>query len=63
MKTVQTIIDLLGGLARLRTHPIKIDVEGFMPLSIEFIGTGPRGFGHARLRAARRPYAGSRDGI
>ena len=43
MKTVQTIIDLLGGLARLRTHPIKIDVEGFMPLSIEFIGTGPRG--------------------
>ena len=43
MKTVQTIIDLLGGLARLRTNPIKIDVEGFMPLSIEFIGTGPRG--------------------
>ena len=43
MKTVQTIIDLLGGFARLRNNPIKIEVEGFMPLSIEFIGTGPRG--------------------
>ena len=43
MKTVQAIIDLFGGIAKLRNNPIKLEVEGFMPLSIEFIGTGPRG--------------------
>jgi hypothetical protein len=42
MKTVQAIIDLFGGLPTLRNNPIKIEVAGFMPLSIEFIGTGPR---------------------
>jgi hypothetical protein len=42
MKTVQTIIELFGGLATLRDNPIKLEVKGFMPLSIEFIGTGPR---------------------
>ena len=43
MKTVQAIIDLFGGLPHLRNNPIKLEVEGFMPLSIEYIGTGPRG--------------------
>ena len=42
MKTVQAIIDLFGGISQLPDNPIKIEVEGFMPLSIEFIGTGPR---------------------
>ena len=43
MKTVQAIIDLFGGLPHLRNNPIKLEVAGFMPLCIEFIGTGPRG--------------------
>jgi len=42
MKTVQAIIDLFGGIAKLRDNPIKIEVAGFMPLAIEHIGTGPR---------------------
>jgi hypothetical protein len=45
MKTVLEIIDTLaGGIAGLRHHPIKVEVDGFMPLCIEWIGTGPRGF-------------------
>lgn len=43
MKTVQKIIELFGGLQALRDKPIKLEVEGYMPLSIEFIGAGPRG--------------------
>ena len=43
MKTVQKIIDLFGGLQTLRDKPIKLEVKSFMPLSIELIGTGPRG--------------------
>jgi hypothetical protein len=43
MKTVEEIINVLGGLNQLRTHPIKLIVGGFMPLCIEHIGTGPRG--------------------
>ena len=42
MKTVQRIIDLFGGLRALRDKPIKLEVEGYMPLCIEFIGYGPR---------------------
>ena len=42
MKTVAKIIDLFGGLQALRDRPIKLESEGYMPLSIEFIGTGPR---------------------
>ena len=45
METVQQIIDLFGGLAKLR--PIKLEVAGLMPLCIESIGTslncGPHG--------------------
>ena len=43
MKTVQTIIDLFGGLEALKQHPIRLKVEGFMPLVIEHVGVGPRG--------------------
>jgi hypothetical protein len=43
MKTVQRIIDLFGGVRVLRDKPIKLESEGYMPLSIEFIGVGPRG--------------------
>jgi len=42
MKTVQKIIDLFGGLHVLRDKPIKLESEGYMPLSIEFVGYGPR---------------------
>ena len=42
MKTVATIIELFGGMQVLRDKPIKLESEGYMPLSIEFIGTGPR---------------------
>jgi hypothetical protein len=34
---------LFGGLQALRDKPIKLESEGYMPLSIEFIGAGPRG--------------------
>ena len=43
MKTVQAIIDLFGGLDALKEHPIRLKVEGFMPLVIEHVGLGPRG--------------------
>ena len=43
MKNVQAIIDIFGGLDRLRDHPVSLRVPGFMPLSVEAVGTGPRG--------------------
>jgi len=43
MKNVKQIIDILGGFERLVREPIRLTVEGFMPLSIEYIGLGPRG--------------------
>ena len=43
MKTVQAIIDLFGGLDALKQQPIRLKVEGFMPLVIEHVGIGPRG--------------------
>ena len=43
MKTVQAIIDLFGGLEALKQQPIRLKVEGFMPLVIEHVGVGPRG--------------------
>jgi len=43
MQTVKKIIDLFGGLDALKRNHIKLEVEGFMPLSVEYIGTGPRG--------------------
>lgn len=43
VKNVQAIIDLFGGLERLKDNPISLRVPGFMPLSIEIVGKGPRG--------------------
>jgi hypothetical protein len=45
MKTVTEIINLLtGGITGLMHHPIKLEVEGYMPLCVEWIGVGPRGY-------------------
>src|SRR5262245_22055624 len=41
MQNVKAILDLFGGLARLR-H-IRLEAPGFMPLVIEAVGRGPRG--------------------
>ena len=43
MRCVATIIDLHGGLERLKADHIRIEAPGFMPLVIEHIGRGPRG--------------------
>jgi hypothetical protein len=43
MKTVEQIIQRFGGLEFLRRDYIRLEVEGFMPLCIEYIGEGPRG--------------------
>lgn len=43
MKTVAKIIDTFGGLEGLKQQPIRLKVEGFMPLVIEHVGVGPRG--------------------
>jgi hypothetical protein len=43
MKSIEEIVQITGGWDRLRRHPLKIEVEGFMPLCIEAIGRGPRG--------------------
>jgi uncharacterized protein DUF6908 len=43
MKTIETIIELRGGLDHLKTHPITLVNPGFMDLCIEYVGTGPRG--------------------
>lgn len=42
MQTVKKIIDLFGGLEALKANPLKIEAEGFMPLSVEYIGIGLR---------------------
>ena len=43
MNNVQAIIDKRGGLEALKDNPIHIENPGWMPLNIEYIGTGPRG--------------------
>ena len=43
VKNIQAIIDIFGGLDRLRDHPASLRVPGFMTLSVEVVGTGPRG--------------------
>jgi hypothetical protein len=43
VNSIAEIIEVTGGWDRLRERPLRIEVEGFMPLSIEVIGTGPRG--------------------
>jgi hypothetical protein len=43
MDSIREIITLFGGMDRLRERSIRIEVEGFMPLCIEYVGEGPRG--------------------
>jgi hypothetical protein len=43
MKSIEEIVQVTGGWDRLRSRPLKIEVEGFLPLCIEVIGKGPRG--------------------
>jgi hypothetical protein len=43
MRNVQKIIDTKGGLAALKSRPIRLEAPGFMRLVIEHIGHGPRG--------------------
>lgn len=43
MKTVAAIIEKCGGLEALKQQYIEIKNRGYMPLVIEYIGTGPRG--------------------
>jgi hypothetical protein len=43
VKSVEEIIEATGGWERLRRRPLKIEVEGYMPLHVEIIGRGPRG--------------------
>jgi hypothetical protein len=66
MKNVQKIIDLSGGLESLKVHALKIVAPGFMPLCIEYIGTGPRSlpmvsvahYGEQKRRSDARPRHG-----
>ena len=43
MKTVAKIIELRGGLERLRDNYIRLENPPYMRLVIEHIGVGPRG--------------------
>jgi hypothetical protein len=41
MRNVGKIITITGGLAALRSRPIRLQVPGFMRLVIEHIGAKP----------------------
>jgi hypothetical protein len=41
MRNIQQIIDPKGGLATLKSRPIRLEVPGFMRLVIEHVGQGP----------------------
>lgn len=43
MTSIDAIIRANGGYERLREHPITVERQSFMPLHIEYIGSGPRG--------------------
>src|SRR4051794_4560588 len=43
VETVTRIIEVLGGMQRLVGQPIRLEIPGFMPLCIEYLGSGPRG--------------------
>jgi hypothetical protein len=42
MRNVHKIITITGGLAALRSRPIRLKVPGFMRLVIEHVRRGPR---------------------
>jgi hypothetical protein len=41
VNAIDAIIKARGGYEHLRDNPIRLEVKGFMPLSVEVIGTGP----------------------
>lgn len=44
MRTVQRVIELLvENIEGLKGNPIHLEVQTFMPLNIELVGSGPRG--------------------
>lgn len=43
MKSVIEIVNNKGGLELLPIAPVRVEVEGFMRLVIEYVGTGLRG--------------------
>lgn len=43
MESVREIIALFGGMEHLQKAAIRVEVEGLMPLCIEYVGDGPRG--------------------
>ena len=44
MKAVHQIIEIHGGFTALHKQSIRIENGGYMPLTIEAIGLGPRGY-------------------
>jgi hypothetical protein len=38
MKSIEEIVEISGGWDRLRHHPLRIEVEGFMALHSEIVG-------------------------
>jgi hypothetical protein len=43
MKSIRDIIDLFGGMMKLQEAAIRVEVSPYLPLSIEYVGYGPRG--------------------
>jgi hypothetical protein len=43
MKSIRDIIDLFGGMKKLHEAAIRVEVSPYLPLSIEYVGYGPRG--------------------
>jgi hypothetical protein len=43
MKSIREIIDLFGGMRKLQEAAIRVEVSPYLPLSIEYVGYGPRG--------------------
>jgi hypothetical protein len=43
MKSLRDIIDLFGGMKKLQEAAIRVEVSPYLPLSIEYVGYGPRG--------------------
>jgi hypothetical protein len=58
VKSIEEIIEITGNWDALRSRPLKIEVEGFMPLHIEVIGSGP---GKAVLLSVMHTYVQNGD--
>jgi len=44
LKTVARIIEKHGGLEALKRRPIRVENPPYLPLVIEYLGNGPRGY-------------------